>query len=61
MEVTLSAARQRLIVTTDLGGSDPDDEQSMGHLLVSANEIDIERFDLRTSVGRQQDRHREAQ
>lgn len=32
----------RAIVTTDLGGSDPDDRQSMLHLLVSANLIDIE-------------------
>lgn len=32
----------RLIVTTDLGGSDPDDVQSMIHLLVCSNVIDIE-------------------
>lgn len=32
----------RLIVTTDLGGSDPDDIQSMIHLLVCADRIDIE-------------------
>lgn len=47
LEITLSAIKQRLIVTTDLGvgggqGGDPDDEQSMVHLLVTANEIDIE-------------------
>lgn len=34
--------KQRLIVTTDLGGTDPDDTQSMIHLLVCANAIDIE-------------------
>lgn len=34
--------RQRLIVTTDLGGTDPDDAQSMIHLLVCSNAIDIE-------------------
>ena len=34
--------KQRLIVTTDLGGSDPDDIQSMIHLLVCSNAIDIE-------------------
>lgn len=34
--------KQRLIVTTDLGGTDPDDTQSMIHLLVSSNAIDIE-------------------
>lgn len=32
----------RLIVTTDLGGTDPDDIQSMIHLLVCSNVIDIE-------------------
>lgn len=34
--------KHRLIVTTDLGGSDPDDIQSMIHLLVCSNVIDIE-------------------
>lgn len=34
--------KQRLIVTTDLGGTDPDDIQSMIHLLVCSNAIDIE-------------------
>lgn len=34
--------KQRLIVTTDLGGTDPDDTQSMIHLLVCSNAIDIE-------------------
>ena len=34
--------KHRLIVTTDLGGSDPDDIQSMIHLLVCSNIIDIE-------------------
>ena len=34
--------KSRLIVTTDLGGSDPDDVQSMIHLLVCSNVIDIE-------------------
>lgn len=29
--------KHRLIVTTDLGGSDPDDIQSMIHLLVCSN------------------------
>lgn len=36
------ADKQRLIVTTDLGGSDPDDIQSMIHLLLCSNTIDIE-------------------
>ncbi|MGE5518493.1 MAG: nucleoside hydrolase-like domain-containing protein [Candidatus Dadabacteria bacterium] len=34
--------RQRLIVTTDLGGTDPDDTQSMIHMLVCSNAIDLE-------------------
>ncbi|QRX63518.1 DUF1593 domain-containing protein [Dysgonomonadaceae bacterium zrk40] len=34
--------KQRLIVTTDLGGTDPDDIQSMIHLLVCSDAIDIE-------------------
>lgn len=34
--------KHRLIVTTDLGGTDPDDVQSMIHLLVCSNVIDIE-------------------
>lgn len=34
--------KPRLIVTTDLGGSDPDDIQSMIHLLLCSNVIDIE-------------------
>ena len=37
-----NADKQRLIVTTDLGGTDPDDVQSMIHLLVCSNAIDIE-------------------
>lgn len=34
--------KHRLIVTTDLGGTDPDDVQSMIHLLVCSDVIDIE-------------------
>ena len=34
--------KHRLIVTTDLGGTDPDDVQSMIHLLLCSNMIDIE-------------------
>ena len=34
--------KHRLIVTTDLGGTDPDDVQSMIHLLLCSNVIDIE-------------------
>ncbi|CAM3794439.1 hypothetical protein VA7868_03110 [Vibrio aerogenes CECT 7868] len=35
-------SRRRVIVSTDVGGTDPDDFQSMVHLLVSADRIDIE-------------------
>ncbi|MGK6353546.1 nucleoside hydrolase-like domain-containing protein [Parapedobacter sp. DT-150] len=42
VEIKLSAAKNRLIVTTDLGGVDPDDEQSMVHLLVGADAFDLE-------------------
>ncbi len=34
--------KNRLIVTTDLGGTDPDDTQSMIHLLVCSNVFDLE-------------------
>lgn len=40
--------RPRIIVTTDLG-ADPDDEQSLVRLLVSANEFDIEGLIVSTS------------
>lgn len=35
-------ARPRLIVSSDIGGSDPDDFQSLVHLLVYADALDIE-------------------
>lgn len=34
--------RTRMIVTTDIGGSDPDDTQSLVHLMVMLNDIDLE-------------------
>lgn len=37
-----SAEKHRLIVTTDIGGTDPDDEQSMVHLLLMSDDVDIE-------------------
>lgn len=36
------AEKHRLIVTTDIGGTDPDDEQSMVHLLLMSDDVDIE-------------------
>ncbi|EDY83647.1 conserved hypothetical protein, putative [Verrucomicrobiia bacterium DG1235] len=44
LDVHLQAKKQRLVVTTDIGGEDPDDEQSMVHLLVAANEFELEGF-----------------
>ena len=37
----LAGDRPRVIVSTDVGGSDPDDFQSMVHLLVYADVLDI--------------------
>lgn len=39
---SLSAERHRILVSTDIGGTDPDDNQSMTHLLMYADEFDIE-------------------
>src|SRR3954470_14005161 len=39
---SLSGERHRLVVSTDIGGTDPDDFQSMVHLLVFADRFDIE-------------------
>lgn len=38
------AGHTRLIVTSDIGGSDPDDQESFVHLLVSLNQVDLEGF-----------------
>ena len=38
----LAGDRPRLIVSTDIGGSDPDDFQSMIHLLLYADVLDLE-------------------
>ena len=38
----LAEQRQRVLVSTDIGGTDPDDFQSMVHLLVYADMFDIE-------------------
>jgi hypothetical protein len=36
------AERFRVLVSTDIGGTDPDDNQSMAHLLMYSNEFDLE-------------------
>ncbi|QDU97113.1 DUF1593 domain-containing protein [Lignipirellula cremea] len=38
----LAGERPRVIISTDIGGSDPDDFQSFVHLLLYANVLDIE-------------------
>lgn len=38
----ITAERPRLIVLTDIGGGDPDDQQSLIRLMVHCNEFDIE-------------------
>ena len=38
----LADHRHRVVVSTDIGGTDPDDFQSMVHLLVYADSFDIE-------------------
>lgn len=38
----LDGLRHRVIVTTDIGGTDPDDYQSMAHVLLYADVLDIE-------------------
>ena len=37
-----SPQRHRILISTDIGGTDPDDNQSMTHLLMYSNEFDIE-------------------
>ena len=39
---TLWAARTRVIVTSDIGGSDPDDQQSLVHLLTLLDRVELE-------------------
>jgi len=36
------AEKARLIVSTDIGGSDPDDQESLVHLLASLDQVDLE-------------------
>jgi hypothetical protein len=38
----LDGFRHRVVVTTDIGGTDPDDFQSMAHLLLYADVLDVE-------------------
>ena len=38
----VASGRHRVVVSTDIGGTDPDDFQSMVHLLLYADELDLE-------------------
>src|ERR687889_641998 len=38
----LDGVRHRVLVSTDIGGTDPDDQQSMVHLLLYADVFDLE-------------------
>ena len=42
IQLVCSQTHTRLIVTTDIGGSDPDDIQSLVHLMVMLNDVDLE-------------------
>lgn len=44
ISLPLSAERARMIVLSDIGGSDPDDQQSLVHLLTMLNDVDLEGF-----------------
>lgn len=41
-ETRLQTAKPRVLISTDIGGTDPDDNQSMIHLLMYANEFQLE-------------------
>jgi hypothetical protein len=38
----LAAERPRVLISSDIGGTDPDDQQSMAHLLLYADVLDVE-------------------
>jgi len=40
------AERFRVLISTDIGGTDPDDNQSMAHLLMYSNELRQYKRDL---------------
>ena len=42
LDIKLQAAKHRLVITTDIGGGDPDDLQSMVHAILLSNEFDLE-------------------
>lgn len=40
----VKAEKTRVIVTSDIGGADPDDQQSLVHMLTLLDRIDLEGF-----------------
>lgn len=44
--------RPRILISTDIGGTDPDDNQSMAHLLMYSNKFDIEGLVSSPSYGK---------
>jgi hypothetical protein len=42
LDIKLQAAKQRLIITTDIGGGDPDDQESLVHAILLSDEFDLE-------------------
>jgi hypothetical protein len=42
----------RILISTDIGGTDPDDNQSMAHFLIYSNMFDIEGLVSSPSYGR---------
>ena len=40
--VTVKPRKPRVIISSDIGGTDPDDNQSVAHLLMYSNEFDLE-------------------
>jgi len=49
---TGQTTRHRVLISSDIGGTDPDDNQSMIHLLMYANEFDIEGLVSSPSFGK---------
>ena len=39
---SINAQKPRVLISTDIGGTDPDDNQSVAHLLMYSNEFDLE-------------------
>src|SRR5690606_34014115 len=49
--VAQQSLRPRILIRTDIGGTDPDDNQSMAHLLMYADRFDIEGLGSSPSYG----------